>query len=73
MDEPVAKKGVQMDDVSFFLWREGSALKVRPQVINPTKATALSTPLQASISCYITPAALSIVHHIVHELVILFW
>lgn len=73
LNEPVAKKGVQMDDESFFLRREGAALKVRPQVINPTKATAFPTSLQASISCNITPTTLSIVDHVAHELIILFW
>jgi hypothetical protein len=71
--EPVAKKGVQMDDEGFFLGREGTSLEVRPQVINPTKATALPTPLQAGISSDITPTTLSIVEHVTHELVVLFW
>jgi hypothetical protein len=69
--EPVAKKGVQMDDEGFFLGREGASLKVRPQVINPTKATALPAPLEAGISGDITPTTLSVVEHVIHELVIL--
>lgn len=62
-----------MDDEFFFLGGKGASFQVRPQVVDPTQPATLATPLQASISGYIAPAALAIVDHVAHQLVILFW
>lgn len=62
-----------MDYKLFFLRRKSTSLKIRPQVIDPAKATALATSLQPSISSNITPTTLAIFEHVVHELVIFLW
>ena len=69
---PVAKDGMQVDDELFFLGWECAALEVGSQVVNPTKAAAFATPLQAGIPSDIAPAPLSISQHVAHELLIFF-
>lgn len=59
--EPVSEKGMQMDDEFLFLWRECTSFEIRPQVIDPSKATTFATPLKTSISGYIAPTTLSTV------------
>ena len=64
---------MQLDDELFFLLGERAALEVRPQVVNPSKAAALPTPLQACIPRDIAPTPLPIGEHVGHELVVLLW
>lgn len=68
---PVAEKGMQVDDELLLLRGEGAAFKVGPQVVNPAKAAALAAPLEASIPSNVTPTALPVIQHVVHQLVVL--
>ena len=61
---------MQVDDELLLLRREGASFKVRPQVVNPAEAAALATPLEAGIPGNITPTALPIIQHVVHQLVV---
>lgn len=61
-----------MDDEVFFLGRKGASLEVWPQVVDPTKPATLATPLKAGISGHVTPAALAVVEHVPHQLLVFF-
>lgn len=62
---------MQMNDELFLLGGESTPLEVRPQVVDPAQAAALAAPLQPGIPCDVAPATLSVVQHVVHELVVL--
>ena len=61
-----------MDDEVFLLGSESSALEVRPEVVDPPQTTAFPAALQAGISRHITPTALPVAEHVLHQLVVLF-
>ncbi|MFS8005753.1 hypothetical protein Hanom_Chr13g01241021 [Helianthus anomalus] len=70
---PVAKKGMKMNDEFFFLRREGATFNVRPQVIDPPEPAAFTASLQTGITSNVTPTALAVGNHVVHQLLIFFW
>lgn len=59
-----------MNDELLLLRREGAAFKVGPEVVNPAEAAALAAALEAGIPGDVTPAALPIIEHVVHQLVV---
>lgn len=66
----VAQNGMKMDDKVFLLRRKRTTLEVRPQVVDPTKTTTLSTPLETRVSSNVSPTPLSIAQHVSHQLLV---
>lgn len=54
----------------FLLRTKCTTPEIRSQIINPTKTTALTTPLQTSIPSNVTPTPLSAAQHVLHQLLV---
>ena len=68
---PVAEDGVEADDEFLLLRREGAALEVRPEVVDPPEAAALAAALQAGVPGHVAPRALPAPQHVRHQLLVL--
>jgi len=68
---PVAEDGVEADDELLLLRREGAALEVRPEVVDPPEAAALAAALQAGVPGHVAPRAMPAPQHVRHQLLVL--
>jgi hypothetical protein len=62
---------VEADDELLLLRREGAALEVRPEVVDPPEAAALAAPLQPGVPGHIAPRTLSTPQHVRHQPLVL--
>lgn len=70
----VAKKRMEINNKVLLNRTKRTPFKIRPQVVNPTETTTLSTPLQSCIFCYITPtpSVFTIPIHVFLQLLVFF-
>lgn len=68
---PVAEDGMEVDDEVFLLGREGAALEVGTEVVDPAESAALAAALQPGVPSNVAPAALPVAHHVVYQLFVL--
>jgi hypothetical protein len=68
---PISEHGVEPDDELLLLRREGAALEVRAEVVDPAEAAALAAALQAGVPGHVGPRPLPAPQHVRHQLLVL--
>ena len=62
---------MEVDDEVLFLRREGAALEVRAEVVDPPEAAALAAPLQPGVARHVAPRPLPAPQHVRHQPLVL--